>query len=196
MKIDNLAVKSLVYIILSCILNSCVWVGFALENKNQGPDVREAVPIPNSETTDTAFKTATVEFSFNYIYNEKDILQYDSPEPRLKYFFNIIAPVEPTVKLNSFSFTNARGDTIPSILYYRTKHRKVNIIDSLPIMFTADLVTELKMSTLTIWAECSKSEKEVNILFVNYDIMVGDKHYVKSIKYKKKLVGEIRPQIW
>ena len=69
----------------------------------------------------------------------------------------------------------------------------MNIIDTLPIVFTAEMVKELEMVTLTIWAECSQSSK---LLYVNYDIEVGDTHYVKSIKYTKKLVWDMRPKIW
>ena len=73
----------------------------------------------------------------------------------------------------------------------------VNIIDTLPIVFTAEMVKELEMVTLTIWAECSQSSKSIKkLLYVNYDIEVGDKQYIKKCQYKKKRYWDIRPKIW
>ena len=190
--------KMIVFIIISCVFCSCVDTGLILLNEmDKNYDVYEAVPIPGIDTSMTTCETAGVEFGFNVIYNEGDIQQYSSPDPRLKYHFKVLAPTEPTVKLNSFSFTDANGDTIPSVLYYRTQNRVVNIIDTLPIVFTAEMVKELEMVTLTICAECSQSSKSIKkLLYVNYDIEVGDTHYVKSIKYTKKLAWDMRPKIW
>ena len=189
--------KLFFFLILSCFLCSCVSIGLDLYNENNDIyDVNEVVPIPGIDTSMTARKIAYVEFGFNVFYNEEDIQRYGSTYPRLKYFLQVLAPTVPTVKLNSFSFTDANGDTIPSVLYYRTQNRVVNIIDTLPIVFTDDMVKKLEMVTLTIWAECSQSGKSIKRkLYVNYDIEVGDKHYIKNIKYTKKLVWDIRPKI-
>lgn len=195
MKIYNFMKKLIVFIILSCVSSSCIVVGFALANENGSlDDVYEAVPIPGIDTSLSVRKKALVEFGFKS-YNEENILQYNSPEPRLKYCFNVLARTNPTVKLNSFSFTDAKGDTIPSVLYYRTQNRVV-IIDTLPIVFTAEIIKEKGIYGPRIFAECSKSEKSINKLYVNYDIEVGDTHYVKSIKYTKKLAWDMRPKIW
>ena len=184
----------IVFIILSCVSSSCIVVGFALANENDSlDDVYEAVPIPGIDTSLTVREKAVVEFGFTANYD--NILQYSSHEPRLKYRFEVIARIDPTVKLNSFSFTDAKGDTIPSVLYYRTQNRVV-IIDTLPIVFTAEILKEKGMYSPTIFAECSKSEKSINRLYVNYDIEVGDTHYVKSIKYTKKLAWDMRPKFW
>lgn len=190
--------KMIVFIIISCVFCSCVDTGLILLNEmDKNYDVYEAVPIPGIDTSMTTCETAGIEFGFNVIYNEGDIQQYSSPDPRLKYRFTVLAPTEPTVKLNSFSFTDAHGDTIPSVLYYRTKNRVVNIIDTLPIVFTAEMVKELEMVTLTIWAECSQSSKSIKkLLYVNYDIEVGDKQYIKKCQYKKKRYWDIRPKLW
>ena len=186
----------IVFIILSCVSSSCIVVGFALANENDSlDDVYEAVPIPGIDTSLTVREKAVVEFGFTANYD--NILQYSSHEPRLKYRFEVIARIDPTVKLNSFSFTDAKGDTIPFVLYYRSKNGKVvNIIDTLPIVFTAEILKEKGMYSPTIFAECSKSEKSINRLYVNYDIEVGDTHYVKSIKYTKKLAWDMRPKFW
>lgn len=149
--------KMIIFIIISCVFYSCVDTGLILLNEmDKNYDVYEAVPIPGIDTSMTTCKTAGVEFGFNVIYNEGDIQQYSTPDPRMKYYLQVLAPTEPTVKLNSFSFTDAHGDTIPSGLYYRTKNRMVNIIDTLPVVFTAEMVKRQGMATLTIWAECSQ----------------------------------------
>ena len=189
--------KMIIFIIISCVLCSCVTTGLELVNgKNDTYDVCEAVPIHGIDTSKTTRKTASVEFGINFLYNEEDIQQYSSPDPRMKYYLQVLAPTEPTVKLNSFSFTDAHGDTIPSVLYYRTKNRMVNIIDTLPVVFTAEMVKEQEMATLTIWAECSQSYKSIKVINVNYDIEVGDKQYIKKCRYKKKRYWDIRPKLW
>ena len=192
---NNFMKQFIIFIILSWVLCSCVTVGFALNNEDgSSTDVCEAVPIPGIDTSLTARKTALAEFGFTANYDDR--LHYSSPEPRLKYCFKVIARIEPTVKLNSFSFTDAKGDTIPSVLYCRTKNRGVYIIDTLPIVLTDEIVKEKGMYGPTIIAECSHSCKSIKKLYVNYDIEVGDTHYVKSIKYKRKWFLDIRPQIW
>lgn len=189
--------KMIFFFIISCVLCSCVSTGLGLVNKMHDTyDVYEAVPIPGIDTSMTTRKTASVGFGINFLYNEEDIQQYSSPDPRLKYYFEVLAPTEPTVKLNSFSFTDANGDTIPSVLYYRTQNRVVNIIDTLPVVFTAEMVKEQEMATLTIWAECSQSYKSIKVINVNYDIEVGDKQYIKKCRYKKKRYWDIRPKLW
>lgn len=187
--------KMIVFIIISCVFCSCVDTGLILLNEmDKNYDVYEAVPIPGIDTSMTTCETAGVEFGINVIYNEEDIQQYSSPDPRLKYYFEVLAPTKPTVKLNSFSFTGANGDTIPSILYYRTQNRMVNIIDTLPVIFTDEMVKKLDMSPLIIWAECSQSYKSIKIVNVNYNIEVGDKQYIKKCQYKKKRYWDIRPK--
>lgn len=189
--------KMIFFFIISCVLCSCVSTELGLVNKMHDTyDVYEAVPIPGIDTSGTTRKTATVKFGINFLYNEEDIQQYSSPDPRMKYYLQVLAPTEPTVKLNSFSFTDAHGDTIPSVLYYRTKNRMVNIIDTLPVVFTAEMVKEQEMATLTIWAECSQSYKSIKVINVNYDIEVGDKQYIKKCRYKKKRYWDIRPKLW
>lgn len=189
--------KMIIFIIISCVFYSCVDTGLILLNEmDKNYDVYEAVPIPGIDTSMTTCKTAGVEFGFNVIYNEGDIQQYSTPDPRMKYYLQVLAPTEPTVKLNSFSFTDAHGDTIPSVLYYRTKNRMVNIIDTLPVVFTAEIVKRQGMATLTIWAECSQSYKSIKVINVNYDIEVGDKQYIKKCQYKKKRYWDIRPKLW
>ena len=144
--------------------------------------------------------------------NEDDIQKYNSSRPRLKYYFSIPTPVLPTVKINSFSFTDKKGDTIPSILYYRTvgelleivevggnswekRDRVVNIIDSLPVIFTDSIKKEKKMAGgFTVFAECSQSYASIKTIYINYDIEVGDKRFVKHIKYKKKWYIDMRPK--
>ncbi|MBR4339620.1 MAG: hypothetical protein IKN37_08085 [Bacteroidales bacterium] len=184
--------KLFFFLILSCFMCSCIAVGLSLENKDEDVyDVYEAVPVPNIDTV----PPASVDFGFNFLYNEEDI-QYKSLIPRLKYLFQIHGYIKPTVKLNSFSFTNAKGDTIPSVLYYRSGKREVHIIDSLPIVFTDEMIKEQNIITgIRIFAEGSRSELFLWTLYVNYDIEVGDKHYVENIKYTKKLLWDVRPKM-
>ena len=189
--------QTITFVILSSFLYSCVHVGFALENEEESLyDVAEVVLIPYMDTVKTMHKTAIVKFGFNGIYNEENIQQYESPDPRKKYLFSIIGHVTPTVKLNSFSYTDTKGNIIPSILYYKTRNGGVNIIDSFPIVFTNEMVKEKEIIGLSIFAECNQSQKSLKTVIVNYDIEVGSIHYLKSIKYEKKLVWEIRPKLF
>ena len=201
--------KNVVFIVLlSCVLSSCVDTGFLLYNEDgKFYDVYEGITVP---ILDTVVKVG-LDFAINGMYNEEDIQKYSSSRPRLKYYFSIPTPILPTVKLNSFSFTDKKGDTIPSILYYRTvgevleivevagnswekRDRVVNIIDSLPVIFTDSIKKEKKINGFVIFAECSQSYASIKTVYINYDIEVGDKRFVKQCKYTKKRYWDWRPK--
>ena len=140
------------------VLSSCVDTGFILYNEEgKNYDVYEGITLSKDMFEDTVFyhkdkKTyvpisGRVGVDFGIDIYEENIQKYngsDSLHQRLKYHFSIPTPVLPTVKLNSFSFINKNGDTIPHFLYYRTEGRVVNIIDSLPVIFTDGIKKEKK----------------------------------------------------
>jgi len=158
--------------------------GRVLENeKGTSYDVYSYFAVPD---------TVRVQFGLS---NDEDIQKYSSSRKRLKYRFCIPCPVLPTVKLNSFSFTREKdGDTIPCVLYYRTKGRVVNIIDSLPVIFTDSIEKGKKMVVFEIFAECSQSYAATKTVYINYDIEVGSECFVKQIKYTKKRYWDWRPK--
>ena len=184
--------KIIVFIVLPCILLSCS-IGRTLENeKRTSVDIGKCITVPIFDTVTKVY----LEFAINGYYNEEDIQKYaSSKSSRLKYYFSISRPL-PIVKLNSFSFTNEKGDIIPCILYYRTMGRVVNIIDSLPVIFTDSIIKERKMIGFQIWAECSQSYASIKTVYINYDIEVGSERFIKQCKYEKKWFFEIRGVSW
>lgn len=147
--------------------------------------------------------------------NDEDIQKYssDSLNSRLKYRFIIPTPVLPTIKLNSFSYTDKNGNIIPSILYYKTEGEVlgiikvgdisweetdiiINIIDSLPVIFTNRIKKDMENMTFEIFAECSQSYVSIDTVYINYDIEVGNKRFIKQCKYSKKQYWDRRPKFW
>ena len=207
--------KKIVVILFCYILASCmVEAGRFLENEQgKSYDVSEAIFIPDSLLPVKEFYhiekkdyvplpepyTVSVQFGLPIGINEGDIQSYtnDSLCPRLKYSLRILGPVLPLVKLNSFSFTHKKdGDTIPCILYCRIRGREIHIIDSLPAIFTNDVKKELNMSSFIIFAESNQSYAFTEKIYINYDIEVGNKRFIKQAKYSKKTHFDRRPKIW
>ncbi len=187
--------RVVIYILLSCALSSCqVDISKGLINE-EGDfyDVWEYITVPNSEFKVSLKFGLNADLSF-----DDDIQTYtsDSLYSRLKYRFGIFTSDLPTIKLNSFSFTNKNGDTIPSILYYRTVDNDVHIIDSLPVTFTNDIKEHMRHKSFQVYAEGSQSYVSTKMVYVNYDIEVGDKYYVKHVKYKGQRFWDWRPKLW
>ena len=184
--------KNIVFIVISaCVLSSCVSTGFLLRNEeNKSYDIYEWVPVFLFDST----RTVHMVFGLS---SDEDIQKYSSSRSRLKYSFSISRPL-PIVKLNFFSFTNEKGDTIPCILYYKTVINDkvlVNIIDSLPIIFTDSIMKERKMAIgFNIFAECSQSYASIKTVYINYDIEVGGERFIKQCKYEKKRYWDWRPE--
>ena len=181
--------------ILSYTLSSCmVDTGLSLKNRTKTSyDVNEYITVSILDT----MRDVHITFGLNVFYNEEDI-QSESSDlsyEKLKYHFSIPYPILPIVKLNSFSFTNKNGDTIPSILYYRTIGRRVHIVDSLPVIFNDDIKRKEEMIVPLIWVECSQSYASIKTVYINYDIEVGDKRFVKQSKYTKKRYWDWRPKL-
>lgn len=182
-------------IISSVLFSSCITGGFDLFNERRTLyDVSGFVPFSTVAGTDTA----DVEFG---VETGNDIQQYDTDTQyvRFKYYFKVLyyigSPIIPTVKLNSFSYTDAQGDTIPSILYYYGGPEwELHIIDSLPVIFTEEMLKQQEYG-FKIYAECNQSYKSTREIYVNYDIKVCDSSYVKHVKYERKLYLDMRPTI-
>ena len=193
------------------MLYSCVDTGLSLDNENgTSHDVCDFFVISILDT----MANVRIDFAINGMYNEEDIQKYSSSHSRLKYYFSV-TPHLPIIKLNSFSFTSEKGDTIPSVLYYKTRDTNnkivtdiivndsflvvdgtiINIIDSFPAIFTNDIKNEMK-GGFRIFAECSKSYREIKTININYDIEVGNEHFIKQCKYEKKRYWDWRPKIW
>jgi hypothetical protein len=181
-------------------------VGIILENEEGNiSDVYEFATMPKSMFADTEFyhiekKTyvpisGDVFLNFGMLsgVNEEDIQTYSNDDPRLKYHFLVATPVLPTIKLNSFSFTNKKGETIPSILYYRTDGRVVHIIDNFPAIFTNDIKKDMRHRSFIIFAECSQSYAATKTIYINYDIEVGNKRFIRKAKYREKWYIDWRP---
>jgi hypothetical protein len=241
--------KKIVFITtLFCTFCSCVNIGSVLVNEEgRTYDVRESIAIPDSmfrtklfyrsdiEGYDTISGKVVVEFGslsagFQDLYSDSlptgTYSLYPktySSHPRFKYAFSIPTPVLPYIKLNSFSFTDKDGSTIPCILYYKTDNKNdsvikyitgtvydlyetiyyntayttfatiINIIDSFPAIFTNDIKSDRMFE---IYAECSQSYRETKLIYVNYDIEIGNKRYIKHVKYESKWHLDIRPKLW
>ena len=184
--------KVIVVLLLYSVLYSCTNSPYkSFENEGGlSYDVYKSIAVP---FLDTVVKVS-LEFG---ITSDDDIQKYDSDSlPRLKYSFHMPCPVLPNVKLNSFSFTSEEGNIVPSILYYRTDGRVVHIIDSLPAIFTNDIKKHMKNRSFEIFVECSQSYYETKIIYVNYDIEVGGKQFVKQVKYEGKIKPDRRPKLW
>jgi hypothetical protein len=148
----------------------------------------------NWDIDDSSREYYPISLKFGLV-SDDDIRKYtnDSLHTRLKYSFLMPCRELPVVKLNSFSFTKD-NDTIPCSFYYRTDGRKVNIIDSLPAIFTNDVKRNITNRSFEIFAECSQSYYETKTVFINYDIEVGDKRIIKSIQYRRKWFFDFRPK--
>jgi hypothetical protein len=159
-------------------------------------DVREDITASVADSTTNVF----VEFVLNPSgVGDEDIFQYhtDSLHIRLKYEFNILGPVLPTVKLNTFSYTRKENsDTIPCVLYYRTDDMVAHIIDSLPVVFTNEITKEMEVRGFAIYAECEQSYKSTDKVYIHYDIEVGDKRYIVNSKFDTKWSFDWRPKFW
>jgi len=226
-KYRYIKLEVVVFLLLCHILSSCVDIGRTLESENGYSDVSEAILIPDTLIPVKEFYrdgekiplsdpyTVSLHFGIPTYLNVDDIQTYNSNLPRLKYHFSIPCPVLPPVKLNSFSFTDKKGDTIPCILYYKTRDTTnkvvtdiiingsylvtdgivINIIDSFPAIFTNDIKKEMS-GGFTVFAECSQSYASIKTVYINYDIEVGDKRFVKQCKYTKKWYFDMRPKLW
>jgi len=172
-------------------------VHYSLVNEDGGfSDVSDffTVPVISDSIVEISMNTY---FDLNGPVSDSDILKYpDSIHRRLKYRFAIGDPFFPPIRLNSFSFTRQKnGDTNSSTLYYNYKTDRKVIIDCLPFIFTDVEVT--RGGLLEIYAECSQSYYAYasEQLYVNYDIEVGNKRYVKQVRYSKKRYWDWRPKI-
>ncbi len=206
--------RIVIYIIASCLLSSCkVEVGKMLVNeKGTFSDVDEYIIVPDSMFAVKEFyhiekKTyVSIDGEVRVVFglnaggrNDNDIQTYngsDSLYPRIKYHFIIPTPVLPTVKLNAFSFTDKKGNAIPCILYYRTVDNEVRIIDSLPVVFINEDAENMLFTMFRVYAECCQSYASTKTIYINYDIEVGNKHFVRQIKYRRKNYVDWRPKFW
>jgi len=186
----------LLCILLSIFCISCVSIGRDLVNEEGTyTDVYGYFNVP--ERVRITFEVP------DYLYNVENIQNYDSDplQKRFKYSFCIPTPVLPVVKLNSFSFTDEKGNIIPCILYYKSDDKTdgsviINIIGNLPAVFTNDIKKEFNVRSFEIFAECSQSFRQTETIYVNYDIEVGDTRFVKQIRYRKKFFFDWRPKLW
>lgn len=205
--------KITLYFVLLCIFASCrLDLSSWLVNENDDIyDVSESIDLPDSLFDVTEFyhiekKTyvpipgyVCPEFGLNVTAsNEKDILTYtsDSLHKRLKYNFSIPTPVLPRVTLNYFSFTDEEGNLIPSVIYYNTINDEIHIIDKLPIIFTHKDEQNMRSRMFNIYVEGSQSYASTNVVYVNYDIEVGNKRYIKHVKYSRNKYYDWRPKFW
>ncbi len=246
--------KKIVFIaVLFCSLPSCVNIYKRFENdEGKFYDVYEAINIPDSLFSTKVFYSTyikdydtisgdvsvSLDFGIPYISYDDDIQEYDNDpsQSRFKYAFQIPTAVLPNIKLNSFSFTDKKGNIIPSILYYKTDNTNsrylgktvdslwkillatnfadvtvdkeydslseiyhkpiINIIDSFPAIFTNDVKKNMEHRTFEIYAECSQSYRATKLIYVNYDIEIGNKRYVKQVKYESKWRMDWRPKFW
>ena len=191
--------RKITFAILCSVLTSCmVDVSNWLANEDGNDyDVNEFFTVPVIMSDSIVEKHLWTTFGLNGSTNDRiDVLKYpDSLGGRVKYQFAIGGFT--TIELNSFSFTRQKdGDTIPSTLYYRnyiTDSRV--IIDSLPVIFTKDVKEITLGGTFAIYAECSQAYYVTEQVYVNYDIEVGNRRYVKQVKYSKKRNWDWRPKI-
>ena len=139
-----------------------------------------------------------IQFELCIAIGDADIQGYDSDSKnsRLKYRIIIPTPILPIVKLNSFFFTDKKGNIIPSIIYYRTNNNEAHIIDNLPVIFTNDIKQHMRNEMFQIFVECSQSYNETDFIYINYDVKVGTEHFRKQSKYSKKTFFDWRPKIW
>jgi len=190
MMVKTLLFLLCVIFLVFCI--SCVSIGRDLFNEEGTyTDVYGYFYVP---------EMVSITFEQNVMYNEEDIQKYDSYplHERFKYRFSIPTPVLPVVKLNSFSFTDRKGNIIPCILYYKSDDKTdgsviINIIGNLPAVFTNDIKKDMNNRSFVIFAECSQSIRQIETIYVNYDIEVGDTRFVKQIKYRKKIYFDWGP---
>lgn len=184
--------KIIVFLTLAIIMSSCVGIGFELVNEkgmcyDKNGDVTVLI-------CDTLHDKVWLDFR---IESDDDIGKYNSSRRRLKYGFTILYPILPNVELNSFSYTTKSGDTLPSILYYRTDGKVAHVIEKLPMVFTNDIhKRKMKLRPFCIYAECSQSYASIRTVYINYDITVGDKHFAGTSKYRKKLYLDVRPKFY
>lgn len=162
--------------------------------------------LENQEGNFYDVSTGKMEFGLLIGRNEGNVQEYenDPGQERLKYLFRVDGlDIIPTIKINSFSFTDKEGNIIPSVLYCRTKgaDREVYIIESLPVLLTIDFANdmqmyhfyeEMKIYDLNIFAECSLSYIGTKSVYINYDIEVEDMRFVKQCKYRRRLILDWR----
>ena len=169
-------VEFIALIILFSISSRIAGVGKELINEEAlSYDISDYFTVPDS---------TFIKFGLS---NVENIKQYNSDKsrPRLKYSFCITCPVSLKIKLNSLSITNEKdGESIPYILYYKTniKDKDVHIIDNLPVIFTNEIEKDIPFEIIV---ESSQSYNVTKTVYINYDIEIGNKHFIKQIRYNK-----------
>ena len=181
---------------LSSILSSCVVYNEWHSEEGYIFDVGDFLYIFDSESNDS-IKELEVYFSlYNCSHGIKSKEAKSSPRT-LSYSFHISSsyrvssPIMPDVKINSFSFTDKKGDTIPTVLYVKLLNKRKILIDTLLNSLTDEVKNETKYDCIHIIAESEQSCYNTKLFYVNYDIEVGNKRYLKQIKYKRKWFFDI-----
>lgn len=124
--------------------------------------------------------------------NEKDISKV-----KLSYIFeahNISLYDNPVVELNSFSFTDKKGNTIPCNFYYIIDDfvPRYYVLDSLyfkidTLPFNFD-INKHQTGKFTILVEAEQLYHKTKEIYVNFDIAVNNERIIKKKnKYKWKL---------
>ena len=192
--------KSFFFLIICNIVSSCIVdIGKNLVNElDEWRDVYEYIPITVSISDITIEEEVFVQLELATTIIDRDIKRYpDSQYPRLKYRIAIFGAVLPSIRINSFYFTCEKDkDTIPCILYYRDKNDFIVIIENFPVVFTNEIREEMLHDRFQIFVECRQSYYNTDKIHINYDIEVGDRRYVKKIKYRRKFYMDWRPKLW
>ena len=130
---------------LSGILSSCVVYNEWHSEEGFIFDVSDFLYAFDIERNDSV-KDLEVYFSLSNCSHGIRFDKSKSPLHTLRYNFHISSPyyvsslVIPNVKLNSFSFTDEKGDTIPTILYVQLlNYKKELLIDTLLELLTDEM---------------------------------------------------------
>jgi hypothetical protein len=187
---------SILLISLFSIFSSCVVYNEWHSEEGYIFDVSDFLYIFDNERNDS-IKELEVYFSLSNCSHGIRSKESKSSPRTLRYNFHISSsyrvssPIMPDVKINSFSFIDEKGDTIPTILYVQLLNKRKILIDTLLKSLTDEVKNETKYDCISIMVESDQSCYNTKLFYVNYDIEVGNKRYLKHIKYRRKWFFDI-----
>ena len=176
---------------LCSVFHSCVVYNEWHSEEGYIFDVSDFLYVFDNERNDSV-KELEVYFSLDNCSHGIKSKEFESSPRTLSYSFHISSsyrvssPIMPNVKINSFSFTDNKGDTIPTVLYVKLLNKRKILIDTLLSSLTDEVKNETKYDCVHIIVESDKSCYNTKLFYVNYDIEVGNKHYINQIKYRRK----------
>ncbi len=180
--------KKIAIIIFSIIGISGCYMIYPLENESRNV-------FDLDDYTETKYEVS-LQFGINsWMTPDENYGKYSDTLDRLKYIFSIPCPELPLVKLNSFTFTRQKDkDTIPTIFYVWGGKGETLLIDSLPVSF--DNKIKEKIQSFSIIAESNAPFRDIDSVYINYNIQVGKDTIIKSIFYKRTLRNGSKWLMW